>query len=31
MCDTAELALPHYGLRDRIFWALEIAELESDD
>ncbi len=29
LCDTPTLVLPHPGLRDRIFWANEIAELES--
>lgn len=28
LCDTPELMLPHPGLRDRTFWAREIAELE---
>ncbi len=28
-CDTPELVLPHAGLRDRSFWAREIAELEA--
>ncbi len=27
-CDTPELVLPHPGLRDRAFWAHDIAELE---
>jgi 2-amino-4-hydroxy-6-hydroxymethyldihydropteridine diphosphokinase len=29
MCDTPTLVLPHPGLRDRLFWAHEIATLES--
>lgn len=28
ICDTPALVLPHPGLRDRTFWACEIAELE---
>ncbi|MEO5826472.1 MAG: 2-amino-4-hydroxy-6-hydroxymethyldihydropteridine diphosphokinase [Gemmatimonadales bacterium] len=28
-CDTPTLVLPHPGLRDRTFWAREIAELEA--
>ncbi len=28
-CDTPRLVLPHPGLRDRTFWAREIAELEA--
>jgi 2-amino-4-hydroxy-6-hydroxymethyldihydropteridine diphosphokinase len=28
LCDLPELNLPHSGLRDRSFWAREIAELE---
>jgi 2-amino-4-hydroxy-6-hydroxymethyldihydropteridine diphosphokinase len=31
LCDLPELTLPHPGLRDRTFWAHELAELESDD
>jgi 2-amino-4-hydroxy-6-hydroxymethyldihydropteridine diphosphokinase len=30
LCDLEELTLPHAGLRDRLFWAREIATLESD-
>ncbi len=30
LCDLAELTLPHAGLRDRAFWAREIATLEAD-
>ena len=30
LCDTAELTLPHPGLRDRTFWASQLAELETD-
>jgi 2-amino-4-hydroxy-6-hydroxymethyldihydropteridine diphosphokinase len=29
LCDLPELSLPHPGLRDRPFWAREIAELEA--
>ncbi len=29
LCDTPELRLPHPGLRDRLFWMTELAELES--
>jgi len=29
LCDLPELTLPHPGLRDRPFWAREIAELEA--
>jgi 2-amino-4-hydroxy-6-hydroxymethyldihydropteridine diphosphokinase len=29
MCDLPELNLPHPGLRDRAFWAREIAALET--
>lgn len=29
LCDLSDLTLPHPGLRDRSFWAREIAELES--
>ncbi len=29
MCDLPDLILPHPGLRDRSFWATELAELES--
>jgi 2-amino-4-hydroxy-6-hydroxymethyldihydropteridine diphosphokinase len=28
LCDLPELSLPHPGLRDRTFWAREIAKLE---
>ena len=31
LCDTPSLTLPHPGLRDRAFWAREIAQLESHD
>ncbi len=31
MCDTPALVLPHPGLRDRSFWAREIAALEDHD
>ena len=31
LCDTPSLVLPHPGLRDRIFWAREMADLETDD
>jgi 2-amino-4-hydroxy-6-hydroxymethyldihydropteridine diphosphokinase len=31
LCDTPTLTLPHPGLRDRTFWAREIAELELHD
>ena len=31
LCDTPDLTLPHPGLRDRLFWAREIAALESHD
>jgi 2-amino-4-hydroxy-6-hydroxymethyldihydropteridine diphosphokinase len=31
LCDQPALTLPHPGLRDRLFWAYELAELESDD
>jgi 2-amino-4-hydroxy-6-hydroxymethyldihydropteridine diphosphokinase len=30
LCDGAELTLPHPGLRDRAFWASQLAELEND-
>ena len=30
LCDLPELSLPHPGLRDRSFWAREIAALETD-
>lgn len=30
LCDRAALTLPHPGLRDRTFWAVQMAELESD-
>ncbi len=29
LCDTPALVLPHPGLRDRPFWAREVATLES--
>jgi 2-amino-4-hydroxy-6-hydroxymethyldihydropteridine diphosphokinase len=29
MCDLPDLVLPHPGLRDRLFWASEIARMES--
>lgn len=29
MCDLPDLVLPHPGLRDRPFWATEIARMES--
>jgi 2-amino-4-hydroxy-6-hydroxymethyldihydropteridine diphosphokinase len=29
LCDRPDLTLPHPGLRDRTFWAREIAELET--
>ncbi len=29
LCDTPTLVLPHPGLRDRLFWAREVATLES--
>ncbi|MGH7594051.1 MAG: 2-amino-4-hydroxy-6-hydroxymethyldihydropteridine diphosphokinase [Gemmatimonadales bacterium] len=29
LCDLPELSLPHPGLRDRGFWAREIAQLEA--
>jgi len=31
LCDTPTLVLPHPGLRDRLFWAREMATLESHD
>jgi 2-amino-4-hydroxy-6-hydroxymethyldihydropteridine diphosphokinase len=31
MCDLPELTLPHPGLRDRTFWARQIAALETHD
>lgn len=31
LCDTPSLVLPHPGLRDRTFWAHEMAELETND
>ena len=31
LCDLPELTLPHPGLRDRTFWAREIAALETHD
>lgn len=30
-CDLPDLTLPHPGLRDRTFWAREIAALETHD
>jgi 2-amino-4-hydroxy-6-hydroxymethyldihydropteridine diphosphokinase len=30
LCDLPELGLPHAGLRDRTFWARQIAALEND-
>ncbi len=30
LCDTHDLRLPHPGLRDRMFWMTEMAELESN-
>jgi 2-amino-4-hydroxy-6-hydroxymethyldihydropteridine diphosphokinase len=30
LCDLPELTLPHPGLRDRTFWARQIAALETD-
>jgi 2-amino-4-hydroxy-6-hydroxymethyldihydropteridine diphosphokinase len=29
LCDLPDLSLPHPGLRDRVFWAREIAHLET--
>lgn len=29
LCDTPTLVLPHPGLRDRLFWAREVATLEA--
>lgn len=29
LCDLPDLSLPHPGLRDRLFWAREIAHLET--
>jgi 2-amino-4-hydroxy-6-hydroxymethyldihydropteridine diphosphokinase len=29
LCDLPELSLPHPGIRDRLFWAREIAQLEA--
>jgi 2-amino-4-hydroxy-6-hydroxymethyldihydropteridine diphosphokinase len=29
LCDLPDLSLPHPGLRDRLFWAREIAQLEA--
>jgi 2-amino-4-hydroxy-6-hydroxymethyldihydropteridine diphosphokinase len=29
LCDTPTLVLPHPGLRDRLFWARELATLEA--
>ena len=31
LCDLPDLTLPHPGLRDRTFWAREIAALEKHD
>lgn len=31
LCDTPSLTLPHPGLRDRPFWAREVATLEHHD
>lgn len=31
LCDRPDLTLPHPGLRDRGFWARQLADLESDD
>ncbi len=31
LCDRPDLALPHPGVRDRAFWARQLAELEADD
>lgn len=31
LCDLPTLTLPHPGLRDRLFWAHELAELDTDD
>jgi 2-amino-4-hydroxy-6-hydroxymethyldihydropteridine diphosphokinase len=31
LCDLPELTLPHPGLRERTFWAREIAALETHD
>lgn len=31
LCDLPELTLPHPGLRDRTFWAREVAALETHD
>lgn len=31
LCDRPGLVLPHPGLRDRTFWARQLAELESHD
>lgn len=31
MCDVPDLTLPHPGLRDRAFWAREVAALETHD
>jgi 2-amino-4-hydroxy-6-hydroxymethyldihydropteridine diphosphokinase len=30
LCDRPDLTLPHPGLRDRHFWAVQLAELETD-
>lgn len=31
LCDCPDLTLPHPGLRDRAFWARQLAELEDHD
>lgn len=31
LCDRPDLSLPHPGLRDRAFWAVQLAELEYHD
>ena len=31
LCDRPDLTLPHPGLRDRAFWAAQLAELEQHD
>jgi hypothetical protein len=30
LCDRRDLTLPHPGLRDRAFWADQLARLETD-
>lgn len=30
LCDRPDLTVPHPGLRDRAFWARELAELDAD-